>query len=654
MQIFLIKNSDIDKLNTIKHVNDFQIVLDYLTEKTNYNNTDMENITSTNGSNIKFNSFNEVFNIDSVNGTYNLEDLNNFNGAVIKNYPFYKNYNDGLSYWWISKIEYLNNLSVKIFFTLDAVTTFSIGVIDIKKVVNIDRKHKNYVNEISPNGEMSKDSFFRMLQSTPDFDSIVEYHPRFFTYDNEENQLALARSQYWFVFTVEKEFLTNNPSSGTPTILKMTERINNYHTYEQYFRSNYNYFVLLGTNKIAQDYIFDYIDPPPDPPPDPPEDPETYIQTVNFADLFYSLIADPKLIEIKVFDFPPFKEMYTNNEGQVHGYYKFWDHNHYFQGIKPERLENTWSVKLYPQADKKLFTFEAPSLLDDFKKEHILELQFEPFKSFELGFTNEPMNTGFQFSNNDKIELKNDKICRIPNLGTGSYGWTDILEENYNKKDVGETKDTVYSSLYGNKTKRSIVFPTVSSKWNEYNEQKKYRSFTDFGKPIAGVAKTAALIAIPGGVAVKGAALVTKVGKSASGLFGTMAKRKSIKNTPDTVSGSSDDILTEMLSNFNSKCLKVKKYNENAENAIALEFHKYGAKFFNMPFMLDSVNALFVKQRFNFIKLSNLDIKKEYNFDLSNYLIDLLVDGITFWEFPNANTNVTNEIFSYKKANPDV
>ncbi len=329
---------------------------------------------------------------------------------------------------------------------------------------------------------------------------------------------------------------------------------------------------------------------------------------------------------------------------------------------------------VYKFFNTELFNFKKnESVTTLFKWDQILELQFEPFKKFAMGYITEEADNGYTWSNNDLKRLHTPaeplSLRRSPSWGTGEDSIIDIFLDQWD--DNHGFTNAVELRPFGFKLKKSLPFPIVSSAWANYNEQKKFRAFQDFGKPIAGMAKrgatTAAAIAIPGGLAAKGAAKgakamlgassVAKMGSGVGGIMSSVAKRKAIKNKPDQPQGAATDLLGEIASRLDSKALTIYRLQSKELEAQALDFHKYGADHFNYFYKYEATdesrNYLLPKKRFNYLKLSEFKIKPSHlNKDILNAYATQLEAGLTFWIW-NYDVNIQNEIFDYKWANPD-
>ena len=127
----------------------------------------------------------------------------------------------------------------------------------------------------------------------------------------------------------------------------------------------------------------------------------------------------------------------------------------------------------------------------------------------------------------------------------------------------------------------------------------------------------------------------TRARRLAGSLATTAIQNKKAQLQPDKIQGSADLVYTEMLGRFDSKTLTVHEINDREKEPIAYEIHVNGTYTHDTPYLINSIDELLPRDRFNVIKLSEGETSKNIKFTgfSSEVILDYLgalTDGRVF------------------------
>lgn len=627
MKIQLLKNVTILDKNKINHNGNFAIVEEYI-KSNSEPSYDPEFISkgemNLNGKTIQQTKFSATF-IHGENG-FNTKEISNYNSAVIFDYPYLP---DIKSFWIIKSKKLESSNSWTINFEIDLFTTFGISKIDLSKPIRISRKHISDYDQFESGTIASKlkaDSILRHQQPSNDFQFITQKKPSIFYNEREDklkNNLGLNESIF-LIWTLGLDMFSDVWDSAT--------------------------FVAYGNKTYAGDFYLSnpdiqIITPLGEKQIKYKDDASSDVYESRPRILFEKWLDDSRVLSAKVVDFLPdpalnttteTSDILTLDESGTMLVASTTESNSVFGFAKSNKgFENMGVVY---KINEDLFDYEITNL--DFSEEadiswnkkQVIALQFEPFRSYEIGISTE------EFGSNNSFSAGDLEYMPIKDLELLSRKWSystqefSIIDEILNKDRGNE--------FY--KLNRSFDLALATDPWKEANQQKLNRVAQNIALPAASAAAGAA-VGGPAGAAV-GFGLSTT---------NTILKNQKLKNTPDTITSTSSDLRTEALAGYNTRTLKIRKPDNFSETILAQELHKYGLYHFEAQLKLTE-QELFPKYRFNYLEISPMestDIIKDLDQEYKEIYLKQLQNGIVVWDYDN---EVKREHFlNYEIKNPD-
>ncbi len=641
MKIQLIKNTGLTLKNKIQHNGDIKPLEDYLA--TLGYDPDFLTQKERTGKTLTQLTFSETF----INGNdnFNIEDIANYDYAVVENYNYLPNIK---SFWVITakRLDSSKNWTIK--FEIDLVATFGTSKLNLDNPLSISRKHINIFNEFESYGDkkIKENSILKHRQPSNDFEIKSKAYKDIFYNDLEEkfkNELGI---EYWGIYTYsakDSETVIANNTWLKGSILNAEGKVE--YTDEVKI-TNADAELLTpfktGGGKISVNNLGSTAE----------------LYSWDSSENFKKLIKNPKIKSFKIIDFLPINTITIKNgsiysKEDVDGIYysslQIVDTNDNLINPKPEDIVGFETLAGYSKEILKqeykpkeniLFDFEyADTYFSDddinnlWTSNQQIEIQFSPFKEFEIGYEIESPYSNNVFSNNDLDILPTKDKPLFNRIYTFSSTSNTFVNELINKTN-GATIE---------KTTRSSEVPLLTDKWEEFNLQKKNRIAQQFGLPAAS-AGAGFVVGGPVGAAV-GLGLSTG---------GTILKNQKLKNTPATVNNANTDFRSDSISTgINSKRLYIHQPDEKTKNSLAFEFHKFGLFHFYMSDKYN-LNNLLPKYRFNYLELSpNATTENTKDLDLSyaKKYIEQLQNGIVFWNYESDSQR--KYILDYNYKNPD-
>lgn len=634
MKIQLIKNSGLIGINKIFHNGDFSVVESYLEDRTDYLIDDFNfDIPDSVGKDIKQTKFKNTFRLDSIEG---------YDSAVVEDYPFI----EGKSFWIIKNKNYLDNGQWDIEFELDLVSTYGISKLDIDKEIAISRKHMNYSSQFNNylTGDLKNDSIYRHQQPSNDFEIKSFKFEKYFYNEREDEIAEYLRTDNFLVYVLARDSfdIGDNFEVGLTALNTDIEpsETNYFSEHEGYAPDSYITAIIPAT-----------------------------FSNINFLDtdgtetgnnsspmgLFIRELKDWEEIQYAgIIDYNPNPQYQIIGETTEDNTVRSWgldngiktsyvliktDGENEAVGVIPDVVTKKGYTTTYNPIGDELFQFKLPDSFfaedDDLNKwdtSQVLEIEFSPFKSFEIGAETENPYSKNIISNNDLNNMPlADKV---------------LFERTLSPNAQASTHYDTFDTIFGNgihKTSRHGELAHLSNAWADRNNQKIVNSISDWAGPIKAAAAGAA-VGGPVGAAVGG-------GLAA---FNTVLKNQKMKNAPSTLQNTSNDLKDEMVSGYNTKNLYIHGMDGNTKNAVAFEFHKWGTYHFEYSIKY-SLDKLLPRIRFNYLELSqvaSVEHIKELDLTYALSYLDQLKNGIVFWSW-DISDQINNYLFNYNYKNPD-
>lgn len=624
MRVFLLRNTGITRTRTIEHNNDFTIVEDFLSKTSNYDiglmdDESISGLSKRTLTKLKSLSFTETFNDNKDNGGLDILKINEYDSAIVKGYKLFPNISK--TFWRIKNVIYISGGQYTLDFELDISTTFGISLLDFSNSKpKFERKHIAYKKQFFDLENYGLNSSSILREHQPKGEEQIFYHPTDVKLTNPAIEEIKAKwgFEYWIVFTMRRDGVEGETENID--LAFSTRNNTNTDSRQRLETASFQVFVPISNQDITIEL----------------SDGDGTI-TMNGYKTYSINKGNPALENARIIDWPPVNDMYIDGDKLiVPGILNFGDIDKEVAIISPEISKDKSRTPLHIPQDEmdRLFDWvpaESDFEIDgenQFETKHILDLEFFPFKEFEIGFYSEYENSGWTFENNMLRYLikKNAPLFyRSFAFGENDWGVVDVLTD---------AKDS-YGLQYGsavNKIKRTLQYPLFNDVWKEYTQQRLVQGAQQFLIPV-GVGFLNG--GIKGGLAGAGIASVS-----------TALRNIEMKNKPDTAQGSADIINIEQMEYFDTKAIKVKQLQFETRNRIAFEFHKFGTYHYNNNIKIESIEDLLPNERFNYLKLSkieNLEILKNKNLPeivLKSFL-DVLKTGITYWVWGNDQKDAT-------------
>lgn len=366
--------------------------------------------------------------------------------------------------------------------------------------------------------------------------------------------------------------------------------------------------------------------------------------------------SNPNVNNIIILDYAPSNNIKTISGGG--GQFPLWEMGKGFKGIKNDVSGQDWLQYEYLSNETVSTTFSTTKPLfnwipetknykgneeDNFKLENSIYINFDPYKNYNIGIFTESYNSGWAFTLNFNRSLDTTKFLfdRIFNPALNIFELIDDRRKN------------TYINNALSKTKRNLLAPQWTDTFLKNNQNKMFYGLTDYLMPAAALGLAA--INVPG-------AIVAGITAFGLGATKTFINRQNQKNTPDTATQAATELISELIVGYNTRSLIINKMPDYILWNIAFEYHKLGANFINKKIKLnnDFANNFYnTKQRFNFIKFSNLVSNRIFDnsiinlLELQKLILILGMQGLHFWNYKNEWSEILkNYIFNYNIKNP--
>jgi len=549
-----------------------------------------------------------------IRPNYELKVALPYNDLIDYNYCYFINTLKGKSkrfYAFITGIEYVNSVTTKLFLQVDVMQTFMFDYSLLECYV--DREHQDRFKKIGTKVVPVYNKQIENLEYGTDY-KVVKAD--FITDKATSNKYF---NEYIYVFVSSTEPLMDKTDYTTPTRIGLSTGV-------------YVYMSIVNNNRWYDGAVFNV---------NTPAHNDFYMSLDSILEKFGD---NPSVVSIQILPYNPFEfetvefidnilgyniipkafyQIYRNPDSPVYvmleiNYVNITTQKRIINNLKPANFYN-----LIPASN-----INSKPNIDSEPK-----LKTNPYFYFTLG----NQQTSPILIKNELLDNETNNI--VYNASVGTINKERLYIENYNNDNLGFHNNIINNS--------NNELPLRTDAYKQYMSQNKASSIAGIALPVLTTIAGIMLAPVTGGAsAVASAALIGGGLVSTASVIGRdFAKKMDLKQTPDTLKTSGNNIVFDYLAEnfwYNITAFEIE---EGAKERLFKYFMHFGYK--ASEFKVPNTKSRYY---YNFIRLLDVNLESDLDQSTQEKIRDIYKNGVTFWHYRDESSFKGIKNYNYENV----